>query len=154
MKDQIEREKSVGLRRGRKGKGIMQLMKENTVVKALEEEISNIHVPDGELDILILKRYYGNHIRAHPNNLKAMQDACWSEFYHSISTDDNPQHQYCPEGTQSWCKYNKALALLQDVPPHSPTIPADLQQYVKPVFEELQRRIAEEMPSWSHTEPK
>ena len=137
MKAQIEREKSARLRRGRKGKGIMQLMKENTVVKALEEEISNIHVPDGELDILILKRYYGNHIRAHPNNLKAMQDVCWSEFYHSISTDDNPQHQYCPEGAESWCKYNKALALLQDVPPHSPTIPADLQQYVKPVFEEL-----------------
>ena len=40
MKAQIEREKSVGLRRVRKGKGIMQLMKENTVVKAPEEEIS------------------------------------------------------------------------------------------------------------------
>ena len=84
MKVQIEREKSAGLRRGRKGKGIMQLMKENTVVKALEEEISNIHAPDGELDILILKRYYGNHTRAHPNNLKAMQDACWSEFHHYL----------------------------------------------------------------------
>ena len=113
MKAQIEREKLVGLRRGRKGKGIMQLIKENTVVKALEEEISNIRVPDGELDILILKGYYGNHIHAHPSNLKVMQDVCWSEFYHSISTDDNPQHQYCPEGAESWCKYNKALALLR-----------------------------------------
>ena len=33
---------------------------------ALEEEISNIHVPDSELDMLIVKRYYGNHIRAIP----------------------------------------------------------------------------------------
>ena len=47
MKAQIEREKTEGLRKGRKGKGLMQLTKENTVVKALENEISDIHVPDG-----------------------------------------------------------------------------------------------------------
>ena len=137
MKAQIEREKTECLRKGRKGKGLVQLMKENTVVKALEKEISDIHVSDDELDIVLLKWYYGNHTRAHPNNLNAMQDACWSEFYHTVSTDQDPQHQYFPEGAESWCKYNKALALDQNVPPHSSTIPADLQQYVKPVFDDL-----------------
>ena len=30
-------------------------------------------------------------------------------FHHSISTDENPQHSYCPKGEYSWCKYNKYM---------------------------------------------
>ena len=92
----------------------MQHLKESVTVKVLEKEISDIHVPDGDINENALKRYYGNHIRAHPNDLKGMKDACRSEYYHSISTDDDPQHQYCLVGAESWCKY-KALALHQDV---------------------------------------
>ena len=54
-----------------------------------------------------------------------------------ICSDRDPQHQYCPVCTENWCKYNKALAICQNVAPNSPTIPADLKQYVKPVFDDL-----------------
>ena len=81
--------------------------------------------------------YYGNAIRAHPRDLEGMVKACWAVFYHSLSTDERPRHHCCPKGAESWCKYQRALALHQDVPPHTPTIPADLEQYVKPVFDSL-----------------
>ena len=85
----------------------------------------------------LLQTYYGNAIRSHVGDLEGMKRACWAVFYHSISTDDNPQHHCCPEGTDSWCKYQRAVALQQDVPPHSPRIPADFEPFIKPVFENL-----------------
>ena len=63
-----------------------------------------------------------------------MKEACLAVFHHSVSTDDSPRHQYCPD---SWCKYQRALATRQDVPPHSPRIPADLETFVQPVFDRL-----------------
>lgn len=38
----------------------------------------------------------------HVGDLEGMKRACWAVFYHSISTDDNPQHHCCPEGADSW----------------------------------------------------
>ena len=122
---------------GGRVKGIMELMRENRALCGLQEKIDAIHVPEGEVDILLMKRYYGDHIRAHPNDLEGMKKVVWAQYYHSISTDEDPQHQYCPEGAESWCKYNQALALHQALPSHVPAIPADLQQYIKPVFDDL-----------------
>ena len=48
--------------------------------------------------------------------------ACWAVFYHSISTDEKLQHHCCPEGPDSLCKLQRALALGQDAPRHSPMI--------------------------------
>lgn len=36
-----------------------------------------------------------------PNDLKAMTDACWAVFYHSLSTDEKPHHEYFPVGAKS-----------------------------------------------------
>ncbi len=85
----------------------------------------------------LIQRYYGNAIRGHPNDLEGMTQACWAVFYHSLSTDQSPQHQCCPKGADSWCKYQRALAVGEDVPPHNTTIPADFEPYVKPIFEVL-----------------
>ena len=79
----------------------------------------------------LLQTYYGNAIRGHSNDLEGMMKACWAVFYHSISTDEKPQHHCCPEGADSWCKFQHALALGQDVPRHSPKIPADFEQALK-----------------------
>ena len=69
------------------------------------------------------------------NDVEGMKGAVWAVFYHSLSTDDNPQHQFFPTGERSWCKYQRAVAKSEQPPPHSPTL--DLAQYVKHVFEEL-----------------
>ena len=51
--------------------------------------------------ILLLQKYYGKVIRSHVNNVEGMKGAVWAVFYHSLSTDDNPQHQFCPTGERS-----------------------------------------------------
>ncbi len=84
-----------------------------------------------------LQRYYCNAIRAHPNNLSGMKEACLAVYYHSVSTDNFPHHDHCPVGGGSWCKYQKALAKHQDVPPHRPTIPRDFGPFAEPIFKEL-----------------
>ena len=67
---------------------------------------------------LILQQYYGNAICEHAGNLDGMVEACWAVYYHSISTDDNPQYHCCPKGVTSWCFYQRAKALSQEVPHH------------------------------------
>ena len=55
-------------------------------------------------------KYYGMAIRRHPESVKDMKKEIWAGYYHKISTDENPQHQNCPEGEDSWCKWRKAEA--------------------------------------------
>ena len=66
-----------------------------------------------------------------------MKKACWAVYKHSVSTDDDPQHQDCPPGADSWCKYQRALANRQDPPPANTRIPKDIIPWVMPVFESL-----------------
>ena len=58
-----------------------------------------------------LQQYYGNAIHKHAGDLEGMIDGCWAVYYHTISTDANPQHNKCPKGADSWCKYQQSLAL-------------------------------------------
>lgn len=75
-----------------------------------------------------------------------MVNACWAVYYHTISTDDAPQHDHCPKGVTSWCKYQKALALNTSPPPHKDPldkcrlIPLRLKEHVKPIFDRLCKR--------------
>ena len=100
-----------------------------------EEEVKVIKGVFSDKTIDLLQTYHGNAIRSHVGGLEGMKRACWAVFYHSVSTDDNPQHHYCPEDADRWCKYQHAVALQQDVPPHSPRILADFEPFIKPVFE-------------------
>ena len=66
-----------------------------------------------------LQVYYGGAIRGHPNDLAGMERAIWAVFFHSISTDAEPQHDYCPSGEGSWCKFQRAQAASQEVSSHT-----------------------------------
>ena len=50
-----------------------------------------------------LQTYYGMAIRQHGDDLQGMAKAIWVGFVHRVSTDDAPQHQFCPVGKDSWC---------------------------------------------------
>ena len=65
-----------------------------------------------------LMAYYGKAVRDHPNDVSSMQSPILATFEHAISTDDNPQHDRCPVGVDSWCFYQKALATGQEPGPH------------------------------------
>ena len=57
-----------------------------------------------------LTAYYRKAIRSHPGNLDAMCEAIFATFFHAVSTDEEPHHTHCPEGADSWCLYQRALA--------------------------------------------
>lgn len=75
--------------------------------------------------------FYSLAIQNNPNDKQAMKNAIWAGFYHRISTDKNPQHQYCDK---SWCKYLQSPDNFKHT---TPPLSDLVQDYVKPVFEDL-----------------
>lgn len=82
--------------------------------------------------------YYGLAIRRNPDSAENMKNAIWAVFYHNISTNDEPQHQYCPPGKESWCKWRAAEAhgTLSSFN-HKPPLNKNVEDAIKPVFEAL-----------------
>ena len=70
-----------------------------------------------------------------------MKEAIWASFLHCSSTDDNPQHQKCPVGSDSWCFFQKAVAAGQEPPPHKDYVgtplSADVARAVKPIYDRM-----------------
>ena len=54
--------------------------------------------------------FYGGAIRNFPGNVDGMHRAILAVFHHSLSSDAEHNHQFCPSGSDSWCKFNRALA--------------------------------------------
>ena len=46
-----------------------------------------------------LSLYYDLAIRRHPDSVGDMRNEIWATYYHKSSTDDKPQHMYCPPGS-------------------------------------------------------
>ncbi|XP_078352971.1 uncharacterized protein LOC144637766 [Oculina patagonica] len=54
-----------------------------------------------------------------------MKRAIWAILYHSASSEDNPQHQYCPEGETSCCGWQRdQVKRTNDYKHKSPLAPA------------------------------
>lgn len=89
----------------------------------------------------ILQSYYRNAIMRNLGESDSMSDAIMASFLHCMSTDDAPQHQKCPQGPNSWCFYNKAVAIGQIPPNHKGNIGTPLSQdvakAVKPIYERM-----------------
>ncbi|GFV57006.1 uncharacterized protein TNCV_1678871 [Trichonephila clavipes] len=65
-----------------------------------------------------LSRYYQNAIRSNKGDIEAMKTAIYATLFHSISTDQKPQHFKCPTGKDSWCFFQAALARGEIPGPH------------------------------------
>lgn len=83
-----------------------------------------------------LQNYNGLAIRRNCNNLTNMVSAVWSTYFHKRSTDDRPLHHLCPEGADSWCKYNKALELKQPYS-HELSLPEAVLLAIQPTYQGL-----------------
>ena len=70
-----------------------------------------------------------------------MKNAIWATYYHQQSTDDNPQHDMCPSGENSWCPYQKALATtgVENFKHNYTPLPADVMKAIQPVYEDLSK---------------
>ena len=66
-----------------------------------------------------LGRYFNKAIRDNKSGtVEEMRRACMSGFMHVSSSNENPKHEYCPSGEDSWCFYKKAESLDQQPPNH------------------------------------
>ncbi|GFV02538.1 uncharacterized protein TNCV_5017061 [Trichonephila clavipes] len=64
-----------------------------------------------EAEIDRLQAYYGIAIRRNLSSVKDMQQAIWAIFLHKLSTDEKPQHGFCPSDSDTWCKFKKQNCL-------------------------------------------
>ncbi|KYN07998.1 hypothetical protein ALC62_01024 [Cyphomyrmex costatus] len=85
-----------------------------------------------------LSTFYGLAVLRNANSVDDMRTAIWATYYHKCSTDANPQHTFCPEGTSSWCKYRKAEAdnTLHQFK-HPPALHEEVQSVLKPIYDDL-----------------
>ncbi|KAJ4447696.1 hypothetical protein ANN_09704 [Periplaneta americana] len=83
-----------------------------------------------------IQNYYGMAIRQNVNSAENMRKAVWAVLFHISSSDDKPNHGLCPEGRNSWCKYNKAKATGEQFA-HKRPLPHTIVEVIKDVFRDL-----------------
>ncbi|GFW76799.1 uncharacterized protein TNCV_58971 [Trichonephila clavipes] len=83
-----------------------------------------------------LQAYYGLAIRRNLSSVKDMQQAIWAIFLHKLSTDEKPQHGFCPSDSDTWCKFKEA-ELLGETYHHKNSLPVDVVEAMRPVFRDL-----------------
>ena len=66
-----------------------------------------------------LQNFYRGAIIDNCPNVEAMRNAVWAGLWHSMSTEEEPQHRQCPVGENSWCFYQQALAKGEHPPSHA-----------------------------------
>lgn len=87
-----------------------------------------------------LSNYYGKAIRENNKSVKQMRDAIWATIYHKRSSDENPDHDLCPEGVRSWCTWQRAKATgkLQGYK-HKQPLPKNVVDAIIPVYTDLSK---------------
>ena len=64
-----------------------------------------------------IQNYYGQAIRNNVGDLEMMRNDIWAIYKHMIENNDIPsseQHNKCPKGVNSWCKYWVSIETGQD----------------------------------------
>lgn len=117
-----------------------------TRLRKLKRESKGIPLDDGKVlggrkrltDVQIdkLQEYYGLAINRAGSDLEAMKRNVWATYFHMASTDENPHHGLCPQGPDSWCKYNKSKALNQPYI-HKTNLPVAVMNAVKGIYRDL-----------------
>lgn len=86
-----------------------------------------------------LQKYYGIAIRRHTNEtLDQMKKGVWASFFHVCSSNEKPNHGLCPQGSSSWCKFQRAQAenIRYDHDKHF-HLPEAVMMAVKKVYQDL-----------------
>lgn len=93
-------------------------------------------------DVLIKKLtiYYGLAIRRNVNSVTEMKKAIMATLSHLCSTNENPRHDDCPVGADSWCKWRKAEAENKEKDfDHPPPLHQEVVKHLIPIYEDLSR---------------
>ncbi|GFV33996.1 uncharacterized protein TNCV_2613941 [Trichonephila clavipes] len=88
-----------------------------------------------------LSQYYQNAIHWNKGDVEAMKTAIYATLFHSISTDQKPQHFKCPTGKDSWCFFQAALARGEVPGPHVKHVKTPLKETrlakIMPIYQRL-----------------
>lgn len=91
--------------------------------------------------IIQLSNYYGLAIKNNNNSIENLKKAIWATYFHKCSSDDNPQHDHCPEGENSWCSWQvaKATGQLADYAHKNIPLHVEVQIAIYKIYEDLSR---------------
>lgn len=88
--------------------------------------------------------YYKSAIYSNKNDVAAMKNAILATLYHSVLSDEEPNHSYCPRGENSWCFYQKAIANKEKPGPHSKNISAPIKKEFFSLLLPIYTRLSDE----------
>ncbi|GFT91787.1 uncharacterized protein LOC101238613 [Trichonephila clavipes] len=95
------------------------------------------------------QNYYGIAIRSNVGNLQKMMSSVIAAFFHRVPEKNNSLHGQCPEGSESWCRYQRAKAagsLLKEI---ELGLPNKIINQIKPTYLKLcNETLLKEMTSW------
>ena len=119
----------------RVGSRLRRLKNQNKGVKLADGKglAGKGRLTDGKIDVL--QNYYGLAVRENLSDVDKMAKAIEASLYHVASTDEDPQHDLCPDGENSWCGYKRD----KDTYQHKNGIPACIVEIIKPVFDDLSK---------------
>lgn len=88
-----------------------------------------------------LQSLFGHTLRKNKGNVDAMERGVRAILKHYSSSVEYPQHDECPKGENSWCKFQVDLATGGNsyVPVKDPIAPA-IQKLLEPIFKKLSNR--------------
>ena len=88
-----------------------------------------------------LTLYYGKAIRSCTGDKDAMRSAVFASFFHAASTDEEPHHNHCPVGRNSWCFFQRALAKGEEPGYHRDKVGTPLAKDVAEKVKEVYVRL-------------
>ncbi|KAG8229965.1 hypothetical protein J437_LFUL008538 [Ladona fulva] len=82
--------------------------------------------------------YYDLTIRRNSDFVEKIKDAIWATIFHKSSTDEEPKHDKCPPGQESWCSWQRAKATdsLKNYNHRTP-LHSDVVGAIRPIYESL-----------------
>lgn len=132
----VEKLECIGHIQKRMGCRLRRLVKKMKGEKLCDNKVlgGRGRLTDSQIDKL--QTYYGLAIRRNTGNLEDMRQAVWAVFLHKYSTDDKPQHGFCPPGAESWCRYQKSLVSGASYQ-HKDSLPEAVMELIRPIFRDL-----------------
>ena len=87
-----------------------------------------------------LQNYFGLAIRQNQGELYAIKKAIGAILWHSTEFENvNYRHRFCPQGKDSWCKWQKSKSLVGFKFKEKQGMPLWIHDLLKPVFQDLSK---------------
>lgn len=84
-----------------------------------------------------LSGYYAQALKTYAPDTTAMKNGVYASLFHMTSTDEDPHHNYCPDGSTSWCHYKRAIAKNEPPRKHTATLQRIHANKLLPLYKRL-----------------